>query len=252
MQKSDIESFLKCLNMAEDIVVLTGAGVSTASGLTDFKSLYDSNLTFEGFKPIEILSHEFFESNPKVFYDFVMHYFSSPREPNVCHKFIKKLESFGKNVTVITQNIDGLHQKAGSKDVIELHGTIQKWHCTECQKAFTLDQVKQKTLFHCDEPGCNGIVRPDVVLYNEAIPCVEEAWQACQNADTMIVMGTSLATDLPYNLIKKAFRGYTLISIDKDFVSFPFRQNPKLRIKGNLEKVCAELMPRLENVERSR
>lgn len=243
MQQEQISTFLKHLRMAQDIVVLTGAGVSTPSGLSDFKSLYDSKTLFQGYKPIEILSNYFLVRNPKIFYDFVMHYFSKPCEPNVCHQFVKLLEQSGKNVTVVTQNIDGLHQKAGSKNVVELHGNIHSWYCTDCGQSRTFEEIKNLSLFDCENHDCHGFFRPDVVLYGEEIKksALNDAWQAFSNADTLIVMGTSLKTALPFELIKSVFRGYTIISMDNYYIPFPPSQNPKLRIQEPLEKACEQL-----------
>ena len=243
MQQEQISKFLKLLRMAQDIVVLTGAGVSTPSGLSDFKSLYNGKSLFQGYKPIDILSNYFLARNPKIFYDFIMHYFSKPCEPNVCHQFVKILEQTGKNVTVVTQNIDGLHQKAGSKKVVELHGSLNEWYCTSCNQSRTFEDIKDLNLFDCENFGCHGFFRPDVVLYGEEIKknALNDALRSFSNADTLIVMGTSLKTSLPFELIKSVFRGYTIISMDKDFVYFPQHQSPKMRIQEPLEKACEQL-----------
>ena len=161
-----INKLKEAINEAQNIVFFTGAGMSTASGIPDFRSakgLFTNNLHAE-----EIVSHSYFMNHPEQFYDF---YFNrmvfKDAKPNPGHIFIASLQK-NKNVTVVTQNIDGLHTMAGSKNVIELHGTIHSNHCMKCHKKYTLQEIlnKKEKVPHC---SCGGIIKPDVVLYEEAL-----------------------------------------------------------------------------------
>ena len=160
-----INKLKEAINEAQNIVFFTGAGMSTASGIPDFRSakgLFTNNLHAE-----EIVSHSYFMNHPEQFYDF---YFNrmvfKDAKPNPGHIFIASLQK-NKNVTVVTQNIDGLHTMAGSKNVIELHGTIHSNHCMKCHKKYTLQEIlnKKEKVPHC---SCGGIIKPDVVLYEES------------------------------------------------------------------------------------
>lgn len=181
----------KLINESKNIVFFGGAGVSTESGIPDFRSssgLFTKNLSAE-----EIVSHSYFICNTSSFYKFYkekMMYLNA--KPNLCHIKLAELEKI-KNLTIITQNIDGLHQLAGSKNVIELHGTILKNHCIDCLKEFSASYVKNYDgVPRCD--NCNGIIKPDVVLYEEQLNYddIENAIKALENADLVIVGGTSL------------------------------------------------------------
>ncbi len=193
--ETNLELNIKILNnmiiKANKIVFFGGAGVSTESNIPDFRSasgIFTSNLSAE-----QIVSHTCFVKNPELFYEFYkskMMYLDA--KPNMCHIKLAKLEK-KKNLTIITQNIDGLHQKAGSKNVIELHGTIHKNHCVKCHKAFDAAYVKNYNgVPKCD--FCNSIIKPDVVLYEEALDYanIENAINALEEADLLIVGGTSL------------------------------------------------------------
>lgn len=208
-----INKLKEAINEAENIVFFTGAGMSTASGIPDFRSakgLFTNNLHAE-----EIVSHSYFMNHPEQFYDF---YFNrmvfKDAKPNPGHIFIASLQK-NKNVTVVTQNIDGLHTMAGSKNVIELHGTIHSNHCMKCHKKYTLQEIlnKKEKVPHC---SCGGIIKPDVVLYEESLDedNIINAVKAIEEADTLIILGTSLSVYPAAGFIQY-FRGRNLILINK-------------------------------------
>ena len=195
------------------IVFFTGAGMSTDSGIPDFRSntgLYKNNLRAE-----EILSHSYFMEHPKEFFDFYktkMIY--KDAKPNFGHEFIAKLEET-KDVKVVTQNIDGLHSLAGSKNVYELHGSIYRNYCMKCHKFFSLEDILNKEgVPYC---GCGGIIKPDVVLYEENLDenTIRQAIKAINEADTLIILGTSLNV-YPAASFVRYFKGDTLAIINKE------------------------------------
>ena len=205
---SNKEKLKKIIDESEHIVFFGGAGVSTASGIPDFRSargLYSM-------VPEEIVSHHYFMDHTKEFYDF---YFDKmvyeDAKPNNCHKFLADLEKT-KDIWIVTQNIDGLHQKAGSKNVIELHGTTLDNHCMDCNKYYSLDDIDKKGVPKC---SCGGIIKPDVVLYEEALndKDVEMAIEKISEADTLIVAGTSLIV-YPAAGFLNYFRGKNLIIVN--------------------------------------
>ncbi|MCI2068305.1 MAG: NAD-dependent protein deacylase [Bacilli bacterium] len=192
LNKEKIEQLQKWIDEAKHIVFFGGAGVSTESGIPDFRSatgLYTNNLSAE-----EIVSHEYFFQDPDGFYDFYknkMMYLDA--KPNACHRKLAELEKHGKDITIVTQNIDGLHQMAGSSKVLELHGTIYKNRCLSCGKSFSAKYVKEaEGVPHCDD--CGGLVKPEVVLYGEALDeeVINKTILALKQADLLIVGGTSL------------------------------------------------------------
>ncbi len=187
--------------------------MSTDSGIPDFRSnsgLYKNNLHAE-----EILSHTFFMKNPEEFYTFYKEkMIFKDALPNYGHKFIVNLEN-SKNITVVTQNIDGLHQMAGSKNVLELHGSILRNHCMKCHKFYSLEDVLNADgVPYCD---CKGIIKPDVVLYEEALDSkvLSDSIDAISKAGLMVILGTSLNVYPAASLIRY-FRGNTLAIINKD------------------------------------
>ena len=203
----EIEKLQEIIDKSNNIVFFGGAGVSTESGIPDFRSkdgLYHMKYKFP---PEEILSHSFFMDNPDEFYKFYKDKMNSLNVlPNVSHKFLAKLEKVGKLRAVITQNIDGLHTKAGSKNVLELHGTIYKNHCMECGREYSAEYVfGYDGVPKCE---CGGIIKPDVVLYEEALDdfTVMQAINYIKQADTLIVAGTSL-TVYPASGLIRYFRG---------------------------------------------
>ena len=209
-----ITKLQEAIKQSKNIVFFTGAGISTDSGIPDFRSstgLYKNN-----YKAEEILSHTFFMTNPNEFYEFYktkMIY--EDAKPNYGHIFMKNVEDLGKNVTIITQNIDGLHQAAGSKNVLELHGSVLRNKCIKCGKFYDLKSIIQKkgTPF-CE---CGGIIKPDVVLYEEGLneDTISKAIESISNADLLIVCGTSLNV-YPAASFIMYFKGKTLTIINKD------------------------------------
>lgn len=202
------EQYLEKTEKAKRIVFFGGAGVSTESGIPDFRSvdgLYNQKYDAP---PETVLSHGYFFAHPEKFYKFYYDKMIYPdAQPNAAHIKLAEWEKQGKLSAVVTQNIDGLHQAAGSKNVFELHGTVKHNHCTRCGRYMSLEELlKQKpNVPHC---SCGGIVKPDVVLYGESLPdrAVEGAIAAIQNADFLIIGGTSLSV-YPAAAFVSYFRG---------------------------------------------
>ena len=212
------EELTAVLKDARNLVFFGGAGVSTASGIPDFRSadgLYNQRYG-RLLSPEEMISLSFFMRDPEDFFSFYKEKLVYPSaQPNGCHKALAKLEKMGICKAVVTQNIDGLHQKAGSKTVYELHGSVLRNYCMKCRKFFDADYVMNaKGVPHCDR--CNGIVKPDVVLYEEALDqdVMNDAVRAIAKADTLIIGGTSLVVYPAAGLIHY-FRGKKLVLINK-------------------------------------
>ena len=181
---------------SEYIVFLGGAGVSTESGIPDFRSgtgIYNSDSGMK-YRPIDIIAHDFFMEHPEDFFNFYKRKLIYPdARPNKAHKALVRLEKQGKLKAIITQNIDNLHQEAGSKCVIELHGSVFRNYCMECGKKYDLEYVvAQEGVPHCEK--CGGVVRPDIVLYEENLnhKDVDDAIKAIKKCDLLIIAGTSL------------------------------------------------------------
>lgn len=212
----------------DHIVFFGGAGVSTESSIPDFRSqtgLY-SKKTYP-YQAEIMISHDFFLTHTKQFYEFYFHeMIYENAKPNNAHLALAKLEQMGKLQAVITQNIDGLHQMAGSKEVLELHGSVHRNRCMDCGKQYTLeellDQKDQVPL--CNR--CSGIIKPDVVLYGESLEddVVHRAITHISNADVLIVGGTSLVV-YPAAGLLQYFRGKTLVLINKDQTSMDHKAN---------------------------
>ena len=209
-----IEILRKWVNESHNIVAFTGAGVSTESGVPDFRSvdgLYSQKFEYP---PETIISHSFYLRNPEYFFRFYREkMLPLGFEPNITHRILAKWEQEGKLLAVVTQNIDGLHQKAGSKKVYELHGSVLRNYCTRCGKFYSAEFVK-------NAPGiprcsCGGIVKPDVVLYEEGLDeeVLSGAVNAIRHADTLIIGGTSLVVYPAAGLIRY-FRGDHLVVIN--------------------------------------
>ncbi len=203
---------------SDNIVFFGGAGVSTESGIPDFRSvdgLYNQKYDYP---PETILSHTFYRRKTAEFYRFYKDkMLLKGAKPNVTHLALSKLEAMGKLKAVITQNIDGLHQMAGSKEVMELHGSVHRNYCEECGKFFDGDYIMAaKELPYCDEPGCHGIAKPDVVLYEEGLDeeTLSKSISYIRNADVLIIGGTSLAVYPAAGLVDY-YRGDKLILINK-------------------------------------
>lgn len=197
------------------VVFFGGAGVSTESGVPDFRSSGGVFAQKYDYPPEEILSHRFFYSKTAVFYDFYKKYMMPlDAKPNAAHYALAKLEEKGLIDAVITQNIDGLHQAAGSKKVFELHGSIHRNTCIACGRKFDAEYVKKSD--GVPVCGCGGIIKPDVVLYGEPLPekTFEEAINAVCGADTLIVGGTSLNVYPAAGLVRY-FKGKNLVVMNK-------------------------------------
>lgn len=229
-----IETLKKYLNESNNIAVLTGAGVSTASGIKDFRG--SNGLSKNSVIPMEILlSHDYFYNETEKFYKFYNKYFNvSNIEPNTIHKYLKKLEDIGKLKGIVTQNIDGLHSKAGCKYVYEIHGTTYKNHCIKCGKEYDSNYVfSSQGIPKC---SCGGIIKPDVVLYGESLPEkeLENSIDLIENADMLLVLGTSLLVYPAAGLINY-FKGKYLVIINKD--KTPFDSYANLVINDDLSNV---------------
>lgn len=239
MDKDIIIKLKEYIDKAKKIVCFGGAGVSTESKIPDFRSvdgLYNQKYALP---PETIISHHYFMSHTKEFYDFYrdkMLYLDA--KPNPAHYFLAKLEAQGKLTAVVTQNIDGLHQKAGSKVVYELHGSVLRNHCTRCGKSYTVEDVKYA--FGVPKCTCGGIIKPDVVLYEE--PLDNDTWykaiKAISSADLLIVGGTSLVVYPAASLLDYYSDG-PIVLINKSSTSADRRAN--LVINEKIGEVFSDL-----------
>lgn len=220
-----INKLKKLISESNDIVFFGGAGVSTESGIPDFRSkdgLYNQHdVQFDKYEAEYLLSNVCLKENTKVFYEFYRQKLDYREiEPNITHCKLAELEQQGKLKAIITQNIDGLHQKAGSTNVIEIHGTTQKNYCHKCKKEYDSNYI-----FNCSEAipkcECGGIIRPDVTLYGETLPT--EAWnnsvEVLNKADLLIVGGTSLTVYPARNLLSEYY-GQNLVLINKGYTEY--------------------------------
>lgn len=216
-----IQKLQEIIDNAKHIVFFTGAGVSTDSGIPDFRSqdgLYNQQYRYP---PETIISHSFFMADPEEFYRFYkdkMLYLDA--EPNFTHILMAELEKKGKSLGVVTQNIDGLHQKAGSKRVYELHGSVLRNYCMKCNAFYPAEFIRDSVgIPRC--PKCGGIVKPDVVLYEEGLnsAVVNGAVSAIASADVLIVLGTSLVVYPAAGLIRY-FHGKHLVLINRSITAY--------------------------------
>lgn len=237
----NIKELSEILKNSDNIVFFGGAGVSTASGIPDFRSsdgLYSMKLN-KRFSPEEAVSHSFFVNYPEEFYDFYKtHLIYTDAKPNKCHEALYELEKMGKLKAIVTQNIDGLHQKAGSSKVYELHGSVLRNYCVKCREFYDEKYVvSSKGIPVCEK--CGGIVKPDVVLYEEGLDelVISGAVSAISAADTLIIGGTSLVVYPAAGLIRY-FRGNNLILINKSHTSAD--SNADMVIHDSIEKVLYE------------
>ena len=224
------EQLKQIIDGSKRIVFFGGAGVSTESNIPDFRSetgLYNAQRDY-GHSPEEMLSHSFFMQKTQIFFDYYKNnLIYREAMPNRAHLALAKLEEEGKLIGVGTQNIDGLHQKAGSKNVFELHGSVMRNFCMKCGKAFDLDYVMDESHCTVGVPKCDccgGIVKPDVVLYEEPLDSdvIEGAVDAISRADTLIIGGTSLAV-YPAASFIHYFRGDKVVLINKSKTVNPVR-----------------------------
>ena len=229
MCNSEIETLKTWIEASDNIVFFGGAGVSTESGIPDFRSvdgLYHQRFDYP---PEEILSHSFFYRHTDYFYRFYREkMLPLDAQPNAAHRRLAELEQEGKLRAVITQNIDGLHQKAGSKTVYELHGSIWRNRCTKCGKAYSAEYIRDTHgVPHC---ACGGLIKPDVVLYEEGLDgaTVDGAIRAIEAAEVLIVGGTSLTVYPAAGLIRY-YRGSRLVLINRDETPYDGYANLVLR-----------------------
>lgn len=232
------ETLKKWLGESDNIVFFGGAGVSTESKIPDFRStdgLYNQEYAYP---PETILSHTFYMKNTEEFYRFYRNKMLFPEaEPNRAHKALAKLEEMGKLKAVVTQNIDGLHQKAGSREVLELHGSVLRNYCMRCGKFYGLDAVlNTEGIPKCQ---CQGVIKPDVVLYEEGLDqqTIQKAVAYIAGADVLIIGGTSLTVYPAAGLIDY-YRGRKLVLINKSVT--PMDSRADLVISGPIGEVLGD------------
>ncbi len=237
--EDNIKKLQYIIDNSKKVVFFGGRGVSTESNIPDFRSangLYNQKYKFP---PEIILSHGFFMNSTESFYEFYcekMLYLDA--NPNKAHLWLAQLERIGKISGIVTQNIDGLHQAAGSNRVYELHGTVHKNYCMKCGKFYPVSYiVKSDGIPRC---SCGGVIKPDVVLYDEDldIDCINSAIRAIQQADTMIVAGTSL-TVFPARSLIRYFKGENLVLINRDTTAL--ENNADLVIRGNVGQILGQI-----------
>ena len=234
-----IETLRQWVKESCHIVGFTGAGVSTESGIKDFRSvdgLYHQHFEYP---PETIISHSFYMRNPSYFFRFYREkMLPLGFEPNITHKKLAQWEQEGKLDAIVTQNIDGLHQKAGSHTVYELHGSVLRNYCTRCHKFYPAEFIRDaQDIPRCT---CGGIVKPDVVLYEESLDgeTIEKSVAAIAGADLLIVAGTSL-TVYPAAGFLRYYRGNRLVLINRDLT--PYDDNADLVIHDSLGNVFSQL-----------
>ena len=258
MNRESLQQFQKMIDSHSRIVFFGGAGVSVASGIPDFRSadgLYNNRgVEFENYEPEYLLSRTCLYREPKVFYEFYRQKLDTRGvEPNVTHYKLAELERAGKMVGIVTQNIDGLHQRAGSERVFEIHGTTMRNYCHACGRVFPGDYIfkyfdgltpesgPDAIIPRCDK--CGGMVRPAVTLYEESLPedAVRGAIDAIASADMMIIAGTSLVV-YPAAGMVDYFHGDTIVLIDKGVTSRD--RYADLVIRDPMEDVFSEIVVR--------
>ena len=234
-----MKTLQEIVDKSRRIVFFGGAGVSTESGIPDFRSedgLYRQKYTVS---PETMLSHDWFFSHTEEFFKFYRDKMLPLwAQPNAAHRKLAELEEKGKLLAVVTQNIDGLHQKAGSRRVFELHGSVHRNTCLKCGKTFSAEQIAaHEGVPHCD---CGGLIKPDVVLYGEPLDgdTVEGAIRAIAAADTLIVAGTSL-TVYPAAGFVSCFRGKYLVLINRE--PTPLDSQCDLVLHGKVGEILSEI-----------
>ena len=241
----EVQKLKEFIDDSNNIVFFGGAGVSTESGIPDFRSkdgLYNQHdVRFDMYQPEYLLSHSCLVYEPRVYYEFHRQKMDTRNiEPNNAHKYLAALEKTGKLKAIVTQNIDGLHQKAGSKVVYEIHGSALRNYCMSCGKEYPADYIFEST-----EPipkcSCGGTIRPDITLYEEGLPDdqVDGAISSIASADMLIIGGTSL-TVYPAASFINYFRGKNLVIINQSEIQISRAQNT-LIIRDKIGKVFTEL-----------
>lgn len=239
MLQEQIETLREWIRISNNIVFFGGAGVSTESNIPDFRSVDGLYHTKYAYPPETILSHSFFIKHTQEFYEFYkdkMLYLDA--KPNITHIKLAELEKKGKLRGVITQNIDGLHQFAGSQRVIELHGSVYRNHCMNCHRFYNISELlKREDVPKCE---CGGIIKPDVVLYEESLDekLLEEAIHLIENAEILIIGGTSLSVYPAAGLIQY-YRGNQMVLINKSIT--PYDSMADLLISSSLGEVFSAL-----------
>ena len=241
----DMDTLDAWIRETDHIVFFGGAGVSTASGIPDFRSkdgLYNQHdVRFDQYRPEYLLSHSCLVNEPKVYFEFHRQKMDTRKiQPNNAHKYLAALEKTGKLEGIVTQNIDGLHQKAGSRKVYEIHGSALRNYCMSCGKRYPSDYIfeSKEPIPHCT---CGGVIRPDITLYEEMLPdeAVENAVRAISRADLMIIAGTSL-TVYPAASFINYFHGKRLVILNRDPLSVHMKAET-LVITENMAKVFKAL-----------
>lgn len=229
------------ISECDNIVFFGGAGVSTESGISDFRSVDGLYHQQYDYPPETILSHTFYRRNPEEFYRFYRNkMLCLDAEPNAAHKKLAELEAAGKLKAVVTQNIDGLHQKAGSKKVLELHGSVLRNYCERCGKFFDAEYIlNSEGVPKCDD--CGGSIKPDVVLYEEGLDqrIITESIEAISAADMLIIGGTSLVVYPAAGLVDY-YRGNKLVLINKSVTSMDSKAD--LVISDSIGKVFRQIV----------
>ena len=245
MDEQKLEKLLQYIEDSKRIVFFGGAGVSTESGVPDFRSkdgLYNHHdVRFDRYQPEYLLSHSCLMNEPEVYFEFHRQKMDTRKiEPNNAHKYLAALEKAGKLTAVVTQNIDGLHQKAGSKKVYEIHGSALRNYCLKCHKTFPEDYIFESTepIPHCE---CGGMIRPDITLYEESLPddAVSSSISAISDADMLIIGGTSL-TVYPAASYINFFNGKYLVIINRDALNVRAKADT-LVIQDKIGEVFAQL-----------
>lgn len=238
----DIEKLQQMIDGSRRIVFFGGAGVSTESGIPDFRSvdgLYHQKFDYP---PETILSHGFFISHTAEFFDFYRQkMICLTARPNAAHRKLAELEAAGRLSAVVTQNIDGLHQMAGSKNVLELHGSVHRNYCQKCHKCYSAEEILNSTgIPRC---SCGGLIKPDVVLYEEQLDSrtIDESLRYISDADMLIIAGTSL-TVYPAASLIRYFRGSYLVLINRD--PTPMDNRTSLTIHGKVGEVLGQIIVR--------
>lgn len=238
----DIEKLQQMIDGSRRIVFFGGAGVSTESGIPDFRSvdgLYHQKFDYP---PETILSHSFFISHTAEFFDFYRQkMICLTARPNAAHRKLAELEAAGRLSAVVTQNIDGLHQMAGSKNVLELHGSIHRNYCQKCHECYSAEEILNSTgIPRC---SCGGLIKPDVVLYEEQLDSrtIDESLRYISDADMLIIAGTSL-TVYPAASLIRYFHGSYLVLINRD--PTPMDNRTSLTIHGKVGEVLGQIIVR--------
>ena len=245
VREDKLNQLKELIEESNNIVFLGGAGVSTESGIPDFRSGAGIYNTESGtkYRPIDIIAHDFFMEHPEDFFDFYKRKLIYPdARPNKAHKALVRLERQGKLKAIITQNIDNLHQEAGSKCVIELHGSVFRNYCMDCGKKFNIEYIAaQEGVPHCDR--CGGIVRPDIVLYEENLEHenVDNAIKAVKKCDLMIIAGTSL-TVYPAATFAQFLKHNRIVIINKSSTYMDLKA--MLTIHDNVGEVLDKCVPK--------